>query len=303
MSDPENSHHGVEEMTAKTKYENETVELLLERASCRSFSKKKISKKTAGIILEAGTKAATGGNLQPYSIIRTRSVENMKKIAELCGQKFLADAPMHLLFCIDWRRNKRWASLEMAPFSANNSFRHFWISFQDTIICAQNICTAADSLGLGSVYIGTIIDCLPDIKKIFALPEGVMPVVLLALGYPKVKPLPRKKLSLDMIVHDERYRDMEEDKLLKAFDKKYEGQKIQMTDENMKKMYKVCKAVEGEKFAKKAIERIKEKGYITPVQRYFGLHYRADEMAAGNDKLMRVIGNFGFGWFKDGAEK
>ncbi len=303
MTDKKNSHHGVEEKIVKTKHANETIEILYERASCRAFSKKNISKRTADTILEAGTRAATGGNLQPYSIIRTRSAETMKKIAELCGQKFLADAPMHLLFCIDWRRNKRWASLETAPFSANNSFRHFWISFQDTIICAQNICTAADSLGLGSVYIGTIIDCLPEIKKIFDLPEGVVPVVLLALGYPKVKPLPRKKLGIDTIVHDEKYHDIEDDKLLKAFDKKYEGQKIQITDENIKNIYKVCKTVEGEKFAGKAVERIKENGYIKPVQRYFGLHYRADEMAAGNDKLMRIIENFGFGWFKTGTKK
>ncbi|HNY13633.1 MAG TPA: nitroreductase family protein [Candidatus Wallbacteria bacterium] len=297
------SHHGVAQKAASREFANETVGLLCERASCRSFSNKKISSKIADTIFEAGVRSATGGNLQPYSIIKTKSRKTIDKIAELCDQKFLSSSPMHLLFCIDWRRLKRWAALDAAPFSANNSFRHFWISFQDTIICAQSICNAADSLGLGSVYIGTIIDCLPEIKKLFDLPDGVMPVVLVALGYPKVKSAPRKKLGPDVIVHDELYRDIEDRKLLSAFDKKYEGQKVQITKENLKKMYDVCKNVEGEKFAEKAIKRIKEKGYITPVQRYFGLHYQADAMASGNQKLLDTIKKFGFGWFRDGSKK
>jgi len=303
MTDKKKSPCNAGQKCSEKNYLTDTLGVLLERTSCRLFLKKKITKKTADAIIEAGTKSATGGNLQPYSIIKVQSIETIEKVAELCEQKFLAGAPMHLLFCIDWRRNMRWADLERAPFAANRSFRHFWISFQDTIICAQNICTAADSLGLGSVYIGTVIDCLPKIKKIFALPYGVMPVVLLALGYPKIKPAPRKKLGLDMIVHDEKYCDVEDVKLLSAFNKKYEGLKVQITAQNVKEMYKVSKNVEGEKFAQKVVKRIKEAGYINYAQRYFGLHYPADMMCDSNKKLLGDIEKFGFGWFKEFKKK
>ena len=163
------SHHGVEDRNNNRKFANTTLELLSERASCRAFSSKKISNKVMDDILLAGTKAPTGGNLQPYSIIRIRDAETKKNLAGLCGQSFIAEAPVNLLFCIDWRRLERWASLEKAPFSAHRSFRHFWISFQDTIISAQNICTAIDSMGLGSVYIGTILDYFLKLKKLKAM--------------------------------------------------------------------------------------------------------------------------------------
>lgn len=300
MSDKQNlSHHGVEEKIFIKKHANSLLEILYNRASCRAFLRKRVSDKVMVDILEASIKSATGGNLQPYSIIRISDSEKRKTLAGLCGQNFIAEAPVNLLFCIDWRRLQRWAALEKAPFSAQRSFRHFWISFQDTIISAQNLCTAADSIGLGTVYIGTIIEHFLKLKKIFKLPKLVFPVILLCLGYPKAKPVPRKKLGIDVIVHDEEYHELDDSTLLNAFGRKYEGQKISASEENIKKFYETCKNVEGEKFADECLKNVKDKGYISPVQRYFGLHYRADEMSRGNEKFMKVIKKFGFNWFED----
>ena len=128
-------------------YANETVKLLFERSSCRSFLDKTIPQEVLNAVLEAGTHSASAGNLQPYSIIKIENVENKLKLAEMCGQNFIGKAPVLLLFCLDLHRNERWAKLEVAPFTATSSFRHFWVSFQDTIICAQNICTAAEFNG------------------------------------------------------------------------------------------------------------------------------------------------------------
>lgn len=60
----------------------------------------------------------------------------------------------------------------------------------------------------------------------------------------------------------------------------------------------VCRTVHGEEFAEKCISKIKENGYINPVQRYFGLHYCADETAPRNDEFLKIMEEFGFGWFK-----
>ena len=127
----------------------------------------------------------------------------------------------------------------------------------------------------------------------------VFPVVLLCVGYPKAKPVPRKKLGIDVIVHDEEYRELDDLTLLNAFGRKYEGQKISASDENIKKFYRTCKNAEGKRFADECVKNIREKGYISPVQRYFGLHYRADEMPRGNENYLRVIKKFGFNWFED----
>jgi len=291
------SHHGFKEKVSG-RYPNDTLRLLIERASCRDFEDREISEDVLNLILDAGIHAPTGGNLQPYSIIKIVSRETRNRLAEICGQDFIARAPVNLIFCIDWHRLRRWAELELAPFTATDSFRHFWISFQDTIISAQNICTAADAMGLGSVYIGTIMDLMPDIRDICALPRGVLPVVLLCLGYPRSALMVRRKLGREVIVHSEKYQEIDDQHLRDAFDEKYHRAKIEMTDERLESIKKVCEKVHGVVFAKKCIEDIEKKGYISVAQRYFGLHYSADLMPDSNEEFLRWIKEFGFGWFE-----
>ncbi len=292
------SHHGAEEHLRR-EYPNQTLKLLIQRASCRSFSDKKISSDVLQLILEAGIRAPSGGNLQPFSIIKIEKDKTKRKLAELCeNQNFIAQAPVNLLFCIDWHRIERWAELETAPFTATSSFRHFWISFQDTIIAAQNICTASDSLGLGSVYIGSVLECFRELRDMFHLPKAVFPVVLLSLGYPKTRPAPRKKLTVKAVVHEEKYHKMEDQELLDAFNEKYSDIKVEITKERLERISRVCREVHGEKFASKCINKIKESGYISPIQRYFGLHYVADAMTKGNDTYLEMMEEFGFNWFK-----
>jgi len=294
---PAGSKHGSGE------FPNETVRLLFERSSCRSFLDKRIPENVLSLVLDAGTHAPTAGNLQPYSIIRIENEGTKQKLAEICEQSFIGKAPVLLLFCLDLHRNERWAKLETAPYTATSSFRHFWVSFQDTIICAQNICTAADSMGLGSVYIGTVIDKPAEIQAMFKLPKGVFPVVLVCMGYPMKRMKPRNKLGAKVVVHPEYYREMKDQEIIETYDQKYSDEKHQsaklgISEERLKTIMKVCRTVNGEKFAKKCADRIKANGYINIAQHYFGLHYRADEMPKGNDNYFRLMEKSGFKWFK-----
>lgn len=292
------SHHGVDD-SGDDYYPNETLRLLIERSSCRSFYDREIPDDIMRQILTAGIRSPTGGNLQPYSIIRIDNRETKEKLMHLCGeQPFILTAPTNLLFCIDYRRLKRWAELEKAPFSATDSFRHFWISFQDTIIAAQNICTAADALGLGSVYVGTVMESIPEVRELLSMPGEVFPIVLLSLGYPKVRPKPKRKLGPEIIVHSEKYRDLPDEELLLAYSNKYPDLRVEITDERLETIEKICREIHSEEFSQECIERIKKQGYINPVQRYFGLHYRADYMRKGNDKFVLQTEEAGFGWFK-----
>jgi nitroreductase len=301
-------------MNEKVKtYPNETVKLLFERSSCRSFLDKRIPEDVLNVVLEAGVHAPSAGNLQPYSIIRIEDAAAKQKLAEMCEQKFIGTAPVLLLFCLDLHRNERWAKLETAPYTATSSFRHFWVSFQDTVMCAQNACTAADSVGLGSVYIGTVIDFPSEIRAMFNLPKAVFPVVLLCLGYPAKRPKSRNKLGVATVVHLERYREVEDRELVEVFNEKYRAdavhaQKIPVSAERLETIMKVCRRTFGEGFARRCKRRIEADGYINTAQYYFGLHYKADTMPKGNDKYMRLMEESGFNWFRKyvpqgGAEK
>ena len=272
--------------------------LLVERASCRNFADKTIPPQVLQKVLLAGVHAATGGNLQPYSVIQIQEEDSRQRLAELCEQSFMARAPVHLLFCIDFYRLARWTRLNVAPFTATQAFRHFWIAFQDTMICAQSICTAADALGLGSVYIGTVLECFVELRDMFQLPDGVFPVVLLCLGYPKSRPHPRPKLGVDVVVHAERYHERDDETLLAAFEDKYRDRQWEPTPERRATLAKVCTRVHGPAFAEKCLAQVEADGYINMAQYYFGLHYRADQMPQGNDDYLALMEQFGFDWFK-----
>lgn len=291
------SHHGVK-VKLDRQYPNRTMQLLLERASCRDFAEKEIPDDILRLVLETGIHAPSGGNLQPFSIIKIKEPAIRAKLAEMCDQNFIGKAPVNLLFCIDWHRLERWAKLEIAPYSGSSAFIHFWISFQDTIIAAQNICTAADAMDLGSVYIGTVADFLRELRDMFDLPDSVLPVVLLCLGYPKEKPQVRRKLALEVIVHDEKYHDFEDPKLIDAYNDKYPEVKIAISEERLDQIRQTCLKVHGQEFADRCLAQIKKQGYINMVQRYFGLHYRADEMPAINEYFLEVMEEYGFNWFK-----
>ncbi len=298
MTDKKFDHHGVGDNSSGD-HPNETMRLLLERASLRNFSDKKIEEDVLENILNAGVHAATGGNLQPWSIIKIEDKAVNEKLGEMCWQSYVGKAPVNLLFCMDWRRLERWAELQGAPFTAKDSFRHFWISFQDTLIAAQNICTAADAMGLGSVYIGTIMEYIPESREMFDLPDGVFPVVLLCLGYPeKGMAAPRKKLGIDVVVHNEKYKDLPDEELLKAYDEKYDYSLKDIDDESLERFEMVCRECHGQEFADEMVALVKEKGGFNRAQNYFGLHYVANGMADGNDTFLQHFKDAGFKWFE-----
>ncbi len=275
-----------------------TLRLLVERASCRAFRRRRVEPEVLRRILEAGVHAATGGNLQPYSIVKIEDPAVLRELGAMCRQPFIGRAPVGLLFCIDWRRLRRWARISHAPFTAHHAFRHFWISFQDTIICAQNICTAADALGLGSVYIGTIFEFLPRLREMFDLPRLVLPVVLLVLGYPTKRPPPREKLPPEVVVHEERYRDLPDEKLVAAFEEKYGTSLRPLGERALAELRETATLAHGDEFARECVEAAQAAGGINTAQYYFGLHYRAHRMPKANERFLAEIREYGFRWFE-----
>lgn len=282
---------------------NETMKLLYERGSVRNFEERDIPEDIMTEILNAGCHAATGGNLQPYSIIEIRSKEKKEALfATKAYQPIIKTAPVSLLFCIDWNRIERWAKLNKAPFSVRQGFRHSWIAMEDAIIAAQTICTAADSVGLGSVYLGTVESSVAACTEIFKLPQGVYPLLILSLGYPKKKACVTKKHMRDFIVHRDEFKEITDEELNQAMDKKYDdGRNAPLSDRNLNMLYKVAEEVEGKEFAEEAVKYAKKLGYIHEAQVYFGLHYMANWSRTGNKEFIQSIKNAGYSWV-DGKE-
>jgi FMN reductase [NAD(P)H] len=273
----------------------ETIDLLMNRSSLRNFSDRDVPDKVIETILKAGMQAATGGNLQPYSIIVLKNGRVKEKVASLFeGQPWVKRSPVHLIFLLDQYRMKRWAEAEHAPFTAMNCLSHFVIGMQDAIICAQNVCTAAGALGLGTVYIGTIIHMALEIKKLLKLPDYTFPVTLLCVGYPaRGKRNVSPRLPYEAVVHEERYGDFTDEEVRDWYDDKYGHWKSSSRDLIDTAMASTA-AVLGKRRGKKIEKLVGERGFITMAQRYFGTHYRADRMPSYDGNLIESIFRLGF---------
>ncbi|MBD3349257.1 MAG: hypothetical protein GF400_08710 [Candidatus Eisenbacteria bacterium] len=291
---------GLEVSVSRGGYPNETIRLLHGRASVRQFADRPIEESVLNAVLDAGVHSATGA-MQPYSIIVVEDPGTRQKLHDIdgCGQKQIAEAPVDLLFCLDMRRNARWAKLRNAPFTATSSFEEWWVSFQDVIICAQSICTAADAMGLGSVYIGTVYMHFLELREFFDMPEGVFPIVMVCMGYPRgERPEPRPKLGRDIVVHRGSYREPSDEELLAAIDAKHGG-KVEPNERRLSTIAEVSRRVGGAPLEKRVLGDIRTRGYINTAQVIYGLAYRADKGVENNLEYLEQLSEAGFGWHEE----
>ena len=202
---------------------NEVVKNLFERKSVRIFEDRPISPEDRLTILQAACPAPTAGNQQLYTILEITEPALKKRLSVTCdNQPFIADAPLVLLFCADcqkWYDAYRYAGCTPRHPSAGD----LMLAVEDSSLAAQNAVTAAWSLGIGSCYIGDIMEHCELHRELFQLPPYVFPAVMLVLGYPTARQRERTKPArcpLDSIVMENTYRKMDRDALYQMFSHK-----------------------------------------------------------------------------------
>lgn len=260
------------------------LEKMYLRASCRSFADKEISEEVLRKVIDAGLCAASGGNLQPVSIIIITGEESKKQLCEACGnQKFISQAPVNLLFLLDWHKLSIYAKNQDAPFTCNDSFMPFLIGLEDVMCTAQAIETAAHFMGIGSCYVGTTNHCADKLADMYNLPQFTYPVVMLSLGYPATEPEVRKKLSYDIMVFKDKYPDLSDEFICNKYDEKYgdTNMRFPSAEPYRSELLQRYKAALLTTFSSEKTEELlktaEETGVINEIQRRFGLHYNAKE--------------------------
>ncbi|AZR72692.1 hypothetical protein BBF96_04370 [Anoxybacter fermentans] len=276
------------------------VKRMQERASCRVFSEKPIPEESLKEILKAGLRAASGGNLQPYSIIVVKDKNKRKQLAKLCAnQQFMGKAPVNLIFILDFYKLSRLAKLQKAPFTANKSYLHFLIGMEDIVCTAQVIETAAWQMGIGSVYIGTVNNVGKEISEILNLPRYTYPVLALALGYPKNELPLRERLPFEMTVFEERYPELSDEDILNGFAAKYGNKTRQLPNsksaqkEWMTSLKEALLTSYTEEEVEKIIAEVEKQGSLKYLQYVFGLHYHAKKMLDYSEEVLKMMKNRG----------
>ncbi len=195
---------------------NQTIKDIYNRKSVRVFRDESITDEEKRIILESALQAPTAGNMTLYSIIDVQDQELKNKLADLCDhQPFIKDAPLVLLFVADYQR---WYDLfqHYCTESPKLDYADLILAGEDCMIAAQNAVVAAQSLGIGSCYIGDILENYEVNRELFNLPQYVLPYILLVFGKPTQQQMDRekpKRFALEDIVYQNQYKQKNIDEL------------------------------------------------------------------------------------------
>lgn len=195
---------------------NEILQSLYARKSVRAFEDRPVSPEVKRQVLEAAAQAPTAGCQQLYTILDITDPALKQALSVSCdNQPFIATAPVVLVFaadCLKWPDIYRAAGLKPRPAGVGD----LMLAVTDACIAAQNAVVAAESLGLGSCYIGDIMENCERQRELLGLPELVFPCAMLVMGYPTLKQRERPKparAAMEHIVHENGYRRMEEEEL------------------------------------------------------------------------------------------
>ncbi len=199
---------------------NDIIKSLLERKSVRAFQDREVDKAIKDMLIEATLNAPTAGNQILYSIIDINDQNLKKELSVSCdNQPFIACAPLVYIFVADhsrWHRSFSLAGAQPRDISVGDLF----LAITDTAIAAQNMVVAAESLGLGSCYIGDILENCEIHRKLLNLPTHAVPVCMLVLGYPTIQQEDRKKparFDSKYIVGENSYPHLEDNELVQCY--------------------------------------------------------------------------------------
>lgn len=196
------------------------VRSLFDRKSVRAYEDRPIPEEAVQLILQAAAQAPTAGNQQLYTVIRITDPEKKHRLSVSCDdQPFIERAGLVLVFCADCLK---WYNAFLAAGCSPRrpDAGDLMLAVSDANIAAQNAVTAAEALGIGSCYIGDIMENAEVQREILQLPRYVFPAAMLVFGYPTAQQKARQKpprFDMEYIVHENGYRTMDEAELRDMF--------------------------------------------------------------------------------------
>jgi nitroreductase len=185
--------------------DNFTLKHQLAHRSIRVFKPEPLPLETIATLLEVARWTATSSAMQASSIINVTDPALKSQIAQICNQPNVAKAPVLLIFLVDQYRNNAIATAAGHPVETAGLPSKFFQAFTDACIASQNVVNAAESLGLGTCYLGSILNDIPQLIRALHLPQLTFPVVGLMVGYPDQEPGQRPRMGNALRVFENHY--------------------------------------------------------------------------------------------------
>ncbi|MBK0347171.1 NADPH-dependent oxidoreductase [Aerococcaceae bacterium zg-ZJ1578] len=184
---------------------NETIKHQLNHRTIRFFKEQAVSNDVLEQLFAVMNRTATSNGLQSYSVIRITDLEKRRAIAEICKQPYVVTAPELLIFIVDSYRNKTIAQQKGYTGTNYRSMDFFFQGAADAYLAAQNVTNAIESLGMGAVYFGSILNDSQAIINILGLPELTFPILGIGFGYPADQPELKPRMPFSYKIGENTY--------------------------------------------------------------------------------------------------
>jgi FMN reductase (NADPH) len=189
----------------QTEFDTPLMEQMRAHRSIRLYKPDPLPVGMLEAIVSSAQMASTSSYLQQYSIVAVEDPARKERLAVLCGnQEFIRQCPVMLAFCADLHRLKLVCEREGTEIRTEY-LEAFLTAAMDAALLSQNVALAAESLGLGMVYVGAIRNHPAEVVSELALPDLVFPVTGMCLGYPGEDPVVKARLPLPAVLHREQY--------------------------------------------------------------------------------------------------
>lgn len=184
------------------------IEVQLQHRSVRRFLDAPVTDAELEAIVLAAQRASTSSNLQAWSVIAVRDPERKAELSRLMGdQPYVEHAPVFLVWVADLARDAEVIRAHGAEPETLGYIENTLLCSLDIGIAAQNALLAAESLGLGGVFVGSLRNAPEAVSALLNLPRHAFPMVGMSIGYPDpdagtgIKP----RLPLSGVLHREEY--------------------------------------------------------------------------------------------------
>jgi len=208
---------------------NPVLETIRQRKSVRAYEDKPLPEDVRDMILKSAVRAPTAGNMMLYSIIEVSDQKAKNKLVETCdNQPFIARAPLVLVFLADYQRWVDYFKVsgveqlctEKGVPMVKPEEGDLFLACCDALIAAQTAVIAAESMGVGSCYIGDILENYEVHREMFDLPQYAIPICMVCFGYPSQEQRERERTERfgeEFIVFKNRYRHLGEDEFKEMY--------------------------------------------------------------------------------------
>lgn len=202
---------------------NETISLLMNHRSIRKYTDRQVTGEQLRTIIEAGQMASSSSSVQAYSVIAVTDPAQKRGLSALAGnQAYIEECPVFLVWCADLYRLTKGSEAHLGDQPTYvDSTENFIVATVDAALAAQNAAVAAESMGLGIVYIGGVRNQIAEFAEELNLPELVYPLFGMCVGYPDQDPGIRPRLPLEGVLHYGTYDAQRTVEEVKTYDQTY----------------------------------------------------------------------------------